>query len=64
MRGDFISQIPRKQANTAPKMPQISLLDIVKWHKKGQKQAILAHFCPILVRSTGIEPAWSYPQDP
>ena len=24
--------------------------------KKGQKQAFLAHFCPILVRSTGIEP--------
>ena len=36
--------------------PKFHCLRRRKSTKKGQKQAILAHFCPILVRSTGIEP--------
>ena len=35
--------------------------------KNAKKKAFMQDFLhkyPILVRSTGIEPAWSYPQDP
>ena len=36
----------------------------VKYAKKSGIYALILHNYPILVRSTGIEPAWSYPQDP
>ena len=36
----------------------------VKYTKKSGIYAFILHNYPILVRSTGIEPAWSYPQDP
>lgn len=45
MRGDNLSHTPRKRLNTDPKMPQISLLDIVKMTKKRAKTS---HFSPFL----------------
>ena len=42
--------------------PKFHCLRRRKSTKKGQKQAILAHFCLILVRSTGIEPASNTPK--
>ena len=37
---------------------------LFKYTKKSGIYALILHNYPILVRSTGIEPAWSYPQDP
>ena len=37
---------------------------LFKYTKKSGVYAFILHKHPILVRSTGIEPAWSYPQDP
>ena len=58
MRGDFISQIPRKRSNTDPKMPQISLFDIVKMTKKRAKTSYFSPFLPdfgAVVRSEATE---------
>ena len=63
-------KIKEKRAKTAPKVEQKRVFWVfsTEYLFKNAKNKAFMHFflhnCLILVRSTGIEPAWSYPQDP